>query len=367
MRLDPKCLQFVGIPVMLALIASAYAVPGRSAENEARLLVSENAYNPIPSPDGRFIAYVATGWGRRFPNEIAFSGGRSVLVSDVELMDPFGKVLTRYFARRNFLAGWTPDSKAVVCYRDWRYSLVAISGQILEAGEIPETPAGRYERVAFLSDIRRVAWLEPDPAPNQIGAFLRTATERLFHLDHKGMLAPSPDGRYLAVVSSPGEALWVYDRVLLHWAHLGSVAIHPAEDWGYIMPSWDPWFADSSRLVFFSGSNLIVSSPDGEIKQILLKTDQPAGLAVPSPNGESVSYVTFKSRAMKNRPDLKFWADTVVWVTPTVEGGIPRALTEADSATTSGLRWLGDDSLVFDRIDENVMAMHARIWKVSVR
>jgi hypothetical protein len=70
---------------------------------------------------------------------------------------------------------------------------------------------------------------------------------------------------------------------------------------------------------------------------------------------------------MKNRPDLKFWADTVVWVTPTVEGGIPRALTEADSATTSGLRWLGDDSLVFDRIDENVMAMHARIWKVSVR
>ena len=203
--------------------------------------------------------------------------------------------------------------------------------------------------------------------PNQVGAFLRTATEKLFHPDYEGRPVPSPDGRYLAVVSGPGKTLWVYDRVLIHWARLGTVEINPTEDWDYIMPSWDPWLADSRRLTFFSGGSLIVSSPDGEIKQTLLKTDQPAGLAVPSADGESVSYVTFKSRAMKNRPDLKFWADTVVWVTQTVEGGSARSVTEADPAATSGLRWLGDHALVFDRIDENVMAMHARIWKATVR
>ena len=31
------------------------------------------------------------------------------------------------------------------------------------------------------------------------------------------------------------------------------------------------------------------------------------------------------------------------------------------------LRWLGDHSLVFDRIRDDILAIHARIWKVAVQ
>lgn len=168
------------------------------------------------------------------------------------------------------------------------------------------------------------------------------------------------------MMPTPGGTLWVYDRTSLKWTNLGSAAVSPDSDWDYIQPSWDPWFSDSAQLTFFSGSNLVVSSPDGAKKRVLWAADRPAGLAVPSPNGASIAYVTFQSRPMKSRADLKFWGSASISIISTADGGDPRTLTPADPDTTMVRRWLGDSSLVFDRIGENLLAMHARIWKVAV-
>ncbi len=132
-----------------------------------------------------------------------------------------------------------------------------------------------------------------------------------------------------------------------------------------MQPSWDPWFADGARLAFFSGKDLVVASADGRTKQVLLTSDRPAGLAVPSPNGESIAYVTFKSRPTTNS-SYYFWGGTTVWVTSAAEGSAPRQVTQTSADTTTGLRWLGNDSLVFDRIGEELISMRARIWTVRV-
>jgi hypothetical protein len=303
--------------------------------------------------------------------------GRSSLISDVELMDRSGKIIVSRLCPAMFLTGWTPDSKSVICYRDRRYAIVTPGGAVVENGERPLTD-GRffYERVTFLSDLGRALWLEPDKGTT---AALRTKTETLVRLGGEGawflgpwfsqepLIAASPNGRYVAMMPTRSGELWIYDRSMSRWASLGTAIVSPSADWGYIQPSWDPWFADSSHLVYFSGSDLIVSSPDGQSKRVLYKTDQPVGLPVPSPDGQSVAYVSFQGRPELGRSDLRFWANTGVWVIPTTGSAAPRRLTRTDSdTTTSGIRWLGNDDLVFDRISENILAMHARIWKVPI-
>ena|ERR1035437_1651517 len=347
------------------------------SSDKAALLSPENAYNPVPSPDGRFIAYVGTGWGRRFASEIYVGGmGRSSLISDVELMNRSGKIIVSRLCPAMFLTGWTPDSKSVICCRDRRYAIVTPDGTVVENGERPLTE-GRffYERVTFLSDLGRALWLEPNKGTT---AALRTKTETLVRLGGEGawfsgpwfsqepLIAASPNGRYVAMMPTRAGGLWIYDRSIGRWADLGTASVSPSPDWDYMQPSWDPWFADSLHLVYFSGSELIVSSPDGQSKRVLYKTDQPIGLPVASPDGQSVAYVSFQSRPQSGRPDLEFWANTGVWVISMNGTDVPRKLTRADSDTTSSLRWLGNDALVFDRIRENVLAMHARLWRVSV-
>src|SRR5258708_39304177 len=57
---------------------------------EVLLSAAENAYNPIPSPDGTKIAYVRTGWGR----QVLVPASLANLLADVMVMDPTGRLLT---------------------------------------------------------------------------------------------------------------------------------------------------------------------------------------------------------------------------------------------------------------------------------
>ena len=72
--------------VLVALLFAALinASEVRSQEFKETLLNTDNAYNPIPSPDGKYIAYVRTGWGRP-----GGSGGfgRSNFLSEVMVID----------------------------------------------------------------------------------------------------------------------------------------------------------------------------------------------------------------------------------------------------------------------------------------
>jgi WD40-like Beta Propeller Repeat len=331
-----------------------------TASVNAALFFSENAYSPVPSPDGRFIAYVATGWGG-----FTFGTGRSNLVSDVGLANAAGKVLDAKFCPHMFLSGWKHDSSAVVCYRDGRYMVRTMSGAVAESGVIPGNEHGSVsERVSFLSDVGHTVWLEF----NGPAATLRTKGEVLVQLNGNGdLLAASPDGRYIATMPSwrTGQ-LWIYDRVIGTWSELGFATVSPDENWNYIQPSWDPWLADSSGVVFFNRSELILSSPDGRNKRVLCKVDQPVGLPSASPDGRSVAYISFESRPMEFRPDLRFWSTAGVWLVPTVEGGTPRMLAAKTPDTSTGIRWRGNSELYFDQISENLLRMHARICKIHV-
>ncbi len=82
---------------------------------------------------------------------------------------------------------------------------------------------------------------------------------------------------------------------------------------------WDPWFADSSQLAFFTDEGLIVSSPDGRHRRVVLHTREPAGLAVPSPDGRLIAYATFASRpaAPNAMGNLPVWNCTGIWVVGT--------------------------------------------------
>ena len=117
---------------------------------------------------------------------------------------------------------------------------------------------------------------------------------------------PSPDGRYLALFSEyPQTDLRVYDFRLKSWTDLGRISIHPDKDWWYIQPNWPPWFADGSRLVFLRDSTLVIASPDATTESEI-RIDGPAGLLVPSPDGQSIAYLTFEPHPMRAHPDLQF-------------------------------------------------------------
>ena len=105
------------------------------AQGPTEALVStENAYNPIPSPDGKYIAYVRTGWGRP---KGSGGFGRSNLVSEVAVTDASGSLVEKNPVADAFLAGWTPDSTDLVCYRDGEYSLVSLDGKRSRKGWLP--------------------------------------------------------------------------------------------------------------------------------------------------------------------------------------------------------------------------------------
>jgi hypothetical protein len=115
--------------VAATLIFSTLLLPYRtqSQTSTETLLSADNAYNPIPSPDGKYIAYVRTGWGRH----VGISGfGRSNLVSEVVVVDANGNLVEKNPVANAFLSGWTPDSTKLVCYRDGEYSLVSRQGAV---------------------------------------------------------------------------------------------------------------------------------------------------------------------------------------------------------------------------------------------
>jgi hypothetical protein len=108
-------------------IALLITVPFAAQESTPVLLsATENAYNPIPSPDGELIAYVLTGWGR---NPVIRSFGFRSLRSEIAVMTSSGDVLTRSPLADAFLDGWTSDGNDLICYRD-QWLLVSPYGGI---------------------------------------------------------------------------------------------------------------------------------------------------------------------------------------------------------------------------------------------
>lgn len=354
---------------------------------EELLSDTENAYNPIPSPDNSMIAYVRTGRWEKGSGGL----GRSNLRSQIMVMDTQGRLLTEKPLADAFLAGWTSDGNNLICYRDGQYLIVSPDGETLRKGLLPNT-SDSYdisERIAFLSTTGSFLWLQTyynnikrTVTSAATGYLTRDFVRSVIHssqgeiarfksqLNTDEMLVPSPNERYLALIrmaSAGGYGhLWIYDRQGKSWGDLGDIVIHPREDWDYIKPTWNPWFADSSCLAFISPSSIVISSPDGRSKQNIPNPGPMAGLAVPSPDGKYIAYATFEPRPMKQRPDLKFWGGSTIWVIPTASKSKARPVTEKNKDTTYCLRWLNNSQLVFDRIADEGFYSKARLWKTDI-
>ena len=346
------------------LAAGLMSSPGVVAQSFSESpLTTDNAYNPMPSPDGKHIAFVRVGWGE----STFISFGRSSLVSDVKVMNVEGVAVPHILAKGYFLAGWTPDSGRLVCFRDSNYALVSISGELSGAGRIPNDPKfpARTERAAYSPSLQTMIWSRPVDqfqwvieAPGG-----RVVEEGTFG---SGRAIPSPDGRYIAVFGDGSETdLRVYDLRLKSWKEFGSIIIHPDRNWSYIQPDWSPWFSDSSRLVFLRDSTIVIVTPDGRDKTEI-KIEGQEGLPTPSPDGTSIAYATFEPRPMKMRPDLQFWGGTTMMVVSTSAGSKPRPVTLNNSDEVYDLKWLNNDTIVFDRVADEQFYGYARIWKATV-
>jgi WD40-like Beta Propeller Repeat len=353
-------IRALGVLLGVSLLSSFGVVAQGFSES---LLTTDNGYNPMPSPDGKHIAFVRVGWG-----ESTFvSFGRSSLVSEVKVLNVEGDAVPYLLAKGYFLSGWTPDSVRLVCFRDSNYALVSLSGEQSGAGRIPNDPrfAMRTERAAYLSSLKTMIWSRPVDqfqwvieAPDG-----RVVEESAFG---RGRAVPSPDGRYLAVFGDGSETdLRVYDLRLKSWKELGSISIHPDRNWSYIQPDWSPWFSDSSRLVFLRDSAFVIVTPDGRDKTEI-KIEGQAGLPTPSPDGQSIAYATLEPRPMKVRPDLQFWGGTTIMVVSISTGSKPRPVTLKSSDEVYDLKWLNNSAVVFDRVADEQFYGHARIWKATV-
>lgn len=348
--------RFLHIVAWAFIVAWVYGVVV-SAQTDAAipLAPSENAYNAIPAPDGKRIAFVRTGWGRG-GGTVGF--GRSNLRSEVMLMNASGELLSSTPLADTFLAGWTSDGASLLCYRDGDVLVVTPEGEVTRRLRLPHNTSGT-EHAAYLPSRQLFVWMDSQNRQLQSsdGPLAELPAWRL------GLIVPSPDERYIAIAAN-GASLWVFDTIERTWAHLGRIVIHPDTNWDYVKPSWDPWLHDSSQLIFIQDSALVLASPDGARRTVLIHSVQHGGLAVASPNGKEIAFATFEPRTREVREDLTFWGATL-WVVDVAEGASPRRMAQSTD-TTYTLRWLGDTKLIFDRIADEAFYRKARLWSVKV-
>jgi Tol biopolymer transport system component len=312
------------------------------------------------------IAYVRTGkWDKG-------SGGfgRSNLGSEVMVMDIHGRRLTEKPLAETFLAGWTPDGKHLICYRDYEYLLVSLDGRKSREALFSYVP-DRSERATYLPGSDEMVFVQHLYQPPR--GVIRTVVKEVARNEEAQigrMLVPSPDGRYIAAIDVTrwaDDLLWVYDTQNKSWSNLGRMTIHPYSDWDWMKATWNPWFADSSHLAFISGSAVVISTPDGKKKQSIIDPGGNIGLATPSPDGKLIAYVTFDATLNKEQPHWTFWGNTTLWVVPTTPKAQARAVTKKAPETTYCVRWINANEIVFDRLPHEPFGNNSRLWKVRVK
>lgn len=349
----------------MALVASATGLQ----IHEALLSSTENGYNPIASPDGKYIAYVRTG---RAPGSGGF--GRSNLRSDIAFMDTQGNALSSQPPAHCFLQGWVQDSDDVVCYRDWNYYLVSPPGNVARSGvvdlhpEHTEMGMGQSERVAYLSKREEFIWVHRiDGVTSEIVGSKGVIDGSTVNAGLSDVIiVPSADERYIAAFCDY-SGLWTFDTLNKTWVDFGKITVHPSSGWDWMKPSWNPWFPNEDRIAFVQNSKLIVATADGNKKTVVLEGLKNAGLAVPSPDGTRVAFATFDPTPMKFRGDLQFFGGTTLWVAEVREKSKAVGVTEKNRQTTLTLHWLGNSKLLFERVPHDIAftAPH-RIWTADL-
>jgi HEAT repeat protein len=421
-------------PTALSLIKADSAVASRDVgaavqrELESRKLLSFLAYGgsaaesvfpsvqgtgPVVSPDGKWVAYVETGWGHP-----GGSGGmgRSNLLSITHVARRDGS-LDRVVSDM-FLVGWMSDSQRLASTRDGFAAIVNLTGKtVTEFGDRldkPDTGGGFSREVWPTGEIRQQFGVRMPHAKGFQPPGMHS--EEIFSFDSGEDAAVSPDGKWFGprrvkdqwqfidpegnkreLKAPDRETLWGSQAV---WSPDGAcVVVGPVEPsgsfgrdkgvepgkafvidfggltlkavievdqvwgmggWNYRKGRWNPWSRDGKRLAFIRQGQVWTSDPDGNATQL---TFDGSNKVFPtfSPDGTKMAYITWQ---FDNREHYTRLGPTDIWVVD-IKTRLAARVTRADSSRIEGLDWLDNSTLIYDRLHPD--DRHSTLRTVSLR
>ena len=363
-----------------------------------RTFPSIEGTGPTVSPDGKWVAYVETGWGRP-----GGSGGmgRSNLLSITHVVR--GDGTSDRVVSDMFLAGWMSDSRRLASARDGFAAIVNLNGKpVLEFGDRldkPDIGAGIGSEVWPTGDMRHQFGVRQ---PHSKTFQNDRDREAMFSFDYGEDAAFSPDGKWFGprrvnnqwqfvdpdgnkreVKAPDRETLWGSQAV---WSPDGTrvvvvpvqpsgsfgrdKVIEPAKafvidvsgptiaavidvdqvwsmgGWNYRKGRWNPWSRDGKRLALIRNGQAWISDPDGgNATQVTFDASNKI-FPTFSPDGTKIAYITWQ---FDNREHYMRLGPTDIWVID-IKTGLAVRVTRADSGRIEGLDWLDNGTIIFDRL-----------------
>lgn len=342
---------------------------------------SENGTQPMVSPDGRWIAYVETGWGR--PGGSGGTG-RSNLISLVHAIQSNGhgdRIISDMF-----LVCWLSDSQRIASARDGHAAVCNLDGEVVsEFGQLLDRKRQKYAD-------QRSDWLK-GPFRKQFGTSMphRKRLTGLWQHDYGENATFSPDGNWfgpvpgklgIAFVDPNGQridisvpersfveqkqATWSpgarYVAIMPIWASTGLIIDMENKDSQLIrnldpMPTlggreyrkcrWNPWAKDSSHLAFVREGQVWICAPDGGAAKQLTFDSTRKAFPTFSRNGKRLAYITWQA---DDRRHYKRMGPTDLWVVD-IKTTLAARVTAPSKGRINCLDWLDDNLLIFDRIE----------------
>ncbi|HEU4387515.1 MAG TPA: hypothetical protein VFV34_06940, partial [Blastocatellia bacterium] len=369
----------------------------RSTSVRETLFPSSQGTGPKVSPDGKWIAYVETGWGR--PGGSGGMGRSNLLsITHVARSDGYSdKVVSDMF-----FVGWMSDSRRVASARDGFAAIVDLNGKVVsEFGELLEKPYGRSGLGVWPNDVRNQLGVEMPHT--KIFRNRDQSDKRFFEFDYGEDAAFSPDGTWFGprrvnkewqFVDSEGHtkelkqpeefsfwgvrAVWSPDGshiVVLPTEPSGqggpSGAIEPRKafvidfigqwvkavidvdqvprigNWDYRKGRWYPWSRDGKGLTFIRRGQVWTSDPDGgNARQVTFDSFNKV-FPTFSPDGARIAYITWQ---FDQRDGYTQLGPTDIWVVD-CKTGLAARVTHPDPARIESLDWLDNNTLIYDRLE----------------
>ena len=165
--------------LLLSAILLCLMVQASVAQREA-LFSDANAYNPVPSPDGKFVAYVQTGW-----NKSTEWVGSVVAIWNPQCRSP--RQMERLLDMGRSTHSWVSGSRTVPLLF---VTATGVSGLPLptvgvnkrtmpDISEMRTSTFAKAERVAFLDRLQRFAWIDRRPSKTLLQTLHQFADEFL--------------------------------------------------------------------------------------------------------------------------------------------------------------------------------------------
>ena len=346
---------------------------------------SQNGVGPMVSPDGHWVAYTQTGWGR--PGGTG-GMGRSNLLTIAHVVKADGTA-DRVVSDMS-MAGWMADSKRVGTARDCFAAITGLDGTILAefGAPLPPDQTNPRDEKWLQGDLRgqfgtsmphrkRVdatqgafspdgKWFGPRSLKNACEFWGADGTTLRIPLKDKqsvgGQPAWSPDGRRVACLAG-GWGMTIIDlpnKTVLPVTMRIDMPYDSARE--YQDCRWNPWSPDGRRLTFISDEEVWVSAADGTgEKKITFDATRKAWPTF-SRNGKLVAYFAWQDVQQESGGHV---APVNLWVVD-VETMLAVRLTAAPVTDILSLDWLDDQTLIVDHVKETLDGFTASLATLSL-